>query len=124
MLCVTRRADRARCMHRRLHAGHELATIAQMERGVPLAPPVIFHHDGRNSPCVFCIPLTMQQSNEKARRESLFILTRIGEALREVTDRSAGVEQPPDMQRLLAELERRGAGSSNRKPCKRFDRAL
>jgi hypothetical protein len=51
----------------------------------------------------------MQRSTDNERRESLLILSRIGAALREATDHATSVEQPPHMQRLLAELGRLAA---------------
>jgi hypothetical protein len=63
----------------------------------------------------------MQRSTDNERRESLLILFRIGAALREATDHATGVERPPDMQRLLAELARLAPG---RKPPGRSDGPL
>jgi hypothetical protein len=51
----------------------------------------------------------MQRSTDNEKRESLLILSRIGAALREATAHVASVEQPPHIQRLLAELGRLGA---------------
>jgi hypothetical protein len=51
----------------------------------------------------------MQRSTDKEKRERLLILSRIGAAMREAADHVTDVEQPPPIQRLLAELGRLGA---------------
>jgi hypothetical protein len=63
----------------------------------------------------FCIPLTMRRTNETGQLGP-YILSRLGMALRDVTEGGGRAEQPPAMRRVLVELARLEARKQDQRP--------